>query len=86
MVDQLIMKTTFETEEDLKFLYDLLSIGILHSEKIIGHPFLSECSDYIDTVKKFQSKCCEYLEIEEPNDNVVCNFLKCMLLEQFTKK
>lgn len=65
------MKTTFETEEEIKFLYDLLWRGVMSSESVLFNPAYDSCSAYVGIIKKFRKKCFEYLETKDPNEQVL---------------
>jgi hypothetical protein len=64
------MKTSFETPEEQKFLYDLLWRGISSTEPMLydltnldGEEFY----EYKKVLFSFRQKCFELLEEEDPN-------------------
>jgi len=68
------MKTNFE-EEDLLFLYNLLQRGIMATDNILFNQLPHGLEEYQKIMIAFRKKCYEFLEEEDPAQQVVDSIL-----------
>ena len=74
------MKSTFETEEDLKFLHKLLWRGVMSTDQVFDSNFIEDFPEYASFLIKFRKKCFEYFEEPDPNEAVISHLKVNLML------